>query len=228
MITGTSRGLGLEICKQLINPSHTIFSISRSDNVELSELAAEQGCTFHFMKYDLQNAQGISPFMEGMLKLVNHSDLESITLINNAAQVTPLGAIDCFSPDETIRNVQINLLAPMLLTQSLIKQTEHLHIHRMIVNVSSGSANYAAAGMSAYCASKAALNMFTSCVQLEEHRAVTIYKVDPGMVDTEMQAEARNAEGQPIFDYFRQAKEAGTLKTAESVAKKIVKRVLSP
>ncbi|OBZ17062.1 SDR family NAD(P)-dependent oxidoreductase [Bacillus sp. FJAT-26390] len=123
--------------------------------------------------------------------------------------------------------MQINLLAPMLLTQSLIKQTDHLELKRIIVNVSSGSANYAAAGMSAYCASKAALNMFTSCVQLEEHRAVTVYKVDPGMVDTEMQAEARQVEGQPVFDYFRQAKEAGSLKTAESVAKKIVKRVLS-
>ena len=78
-----------------------------------------------------------------------------------------------------------------------------------------------------YCASKAALNMFTSCVQLESHSSLTTYTVDPGMVDTEMQALARNAEDLPVSAFLREVKETGSLKSAETVAKKIVKRVLS-
>jgi benzil reductase ((S)-benzoin forming) len=154
-------------------------------------------------------------------------DVESITLINNAAQVTPLGPIDICTPDETVRNIQINLLAPILLTQSLIKQTQQLDIDRIVVNISSGSAKHAAAGMSVYCASKAALNMFTSCVQLESHRSLTTYTIDPGMVDTDMQALVRNEEGLPIAAFFKEIKETGSLKSAEDVAKKIVKRVLN-
>lgn len=138
-----------------------------------------------------------------------------------------MGSIDSCSPEATVRSVQINLLAPILLTQSLILQTEQWNIHRIIVNISSGSAKQAAPGMSLYCASKAALNMFTSCVQIESHRTLTTYTVDPGMVDTEMQSVARNEKALPISTFFREAKESGSLKSAADVAKKIVKRVLN-
>jgi benzil reductase ((S)-benzoin forming) len=47
------------------------------------------------------------------------------------------------------------------------------------------------------------------------------------MVDTDMQADARNEEGFPLSAFFREAKEQGSLKSAADVAKKIVKRVLS-
>ncbi|KRE40005.1 SDR family NAD(P)-dependent oxidoreductase [Paenibacillus sp. Soil522] len=227
IVTGTSRGLGFEICKQLIKRNHLIISIARNNNDTLLELAAQNNCEMHFVKYDLQYTEGISDLIQGILKLVINTKLESITLINNAAQVTPLGSIDCCTPEETVRNVQTNLLAPILLTQSLIKQTEQWGIHRVIVNISSGSAKQAAAGMSVYCASKAALNMFTSCIQLESHRSLTTYTVDPGMVDTDMQAVARIEEGLPMSDFFREVKETGSLKSADDVAKKIVKRVLT-
>ena len=81
--------------------------------------------------------------------------------------------------------------------------------------------------MSLYCASKAALNMFTSCIQLEDHKSLTVYKVDPGMVDTSMQEVARNQEGLAVANFFREAKETGALKSAEDAAKKIVRRVLA-
>jgi benzil reductase ((S)-benzoin forming) len=227
IVTGTSRGLGFEICKQLIKPNHQIFSIARNNNDFLLELATQNDCNMHFVNYDLQYTEGISDLIQGILNLVLNTELKSITLINNAAQVTPLGPIGCCTPEETVRNIQTNLLAPILLTQSLIKKTEQWNIHRIIVNISSGSAKNAAAGMSVYCASKAALNMFTSCIQLESHKSLTTYTVDPGMVDTDMQTVARNEENLPIAAFFREVKETGYLKSAEDVAKKIVRRVLT-
>ncbi|MEC0242727.1 SDR family NAD(P)-dependent oxidoreductase [Paenibacillus dokdonensis] len=226
IITGTSRGLGYEICKQLIKRNHLIFSVARNNNDSLIELAAQNDCKLHFVKYDLQNIDGISELIRGIMKRVNE-EVESITLINNAAQVTPLGNIDNYRPEEAVKSIQTNLLAPILLTQSLINQTAERNVHRIIVNVSSGSAKDATAGMSLYCASKAALNMFTSCIQLEDHKSLTIYKVDPGMVDTTMQELARNQEGLSIAAFFKEAKEKGALKSAEDVAKKIVRRVLA-
>lgn len=44
--------------------------------------------------------------------------------------------------------------------------------------------------------------------------------VDPGMVDTDMQAEARNEEGFALSAFFREAKEQGSLKSAADAAKK--------
>lgn len=227
IVTGSSRGLGLEICKQLINRNHFIFSIARNNNESLLHLAANNECTMHFMKYDLQNIEGISDLIQGVLNLIPNTELESITLINNCAQVTPLGPIDCFTAEETVRNVQINLLSPIVLSQSLLQKTEQWDTHRVIVNISSGSAKQPAAGMAVYCASKAALNMFTSCIQLENHKALTTYTVDPGMIDTDMQAIARNEERLPVASFFREAKENGALKSAQDIAEKIVKKILT-
>ena len=92
--------------------------------------------------------------------------------------------------------------APILLAQSLVQQTESWQVHRSIINISSGSAEFPTAGMSLYCSTKAALNMFTSSIQLEQHRALTIYTVDPGMMDTEMQAVARRENGCPSHPIF--------------------------
>ncbi|WP_152399170.1 SDR family NAD(P)-dependent oxidoreductase [Paenibacillus cellulositrophicus] len=226
IITGTSRGLGYEICKQLINRNHLIFAVARNHNDSLIEFAAQHRCKLHFVKYDLQNIDGISELIRGIMERV-HDEIESITLINNAAQVTPLGNIDDCRPEDAVKSIQTNLLAPILLTQSLINQTDEKNVHRIIVNVSSGSAKDAVAGMSVYCASKAALNMFTSCIQLEDHKSLTIYKVDPGMVDTSMQEVARNQKGLAVANFFKEAKETGALKSAEDAAKKIIRRVLA-
>lgn len=225
IVTGSSRGLGFEICKQLIRSDHLIFAIARSNIDALTQLAEQNECTIHFVEYDLQNLEGIPGLMERILQLIPPTKLESITLINNAAQVTPLGPIDCFTAEETVQNIQLNLLSPILLTQSLLQQTKRRDVQRIIVNISSGSAKQSAAGMSLYCASKAALNMFTSCVQLENHKGLTTYTIDPGMMDTDMQAAARNEDRLPVVSFFREAKETGALKTAQDVARKIVSKL---
>ncbi|WP_314587852.1 SDR family NAD(P)-dependent oxidoreductase [Paenibacillus terrigena] len=227
IVTGSSRGLGFEICKQLIKRNHLIFSIARNNNDLLLELASQYECKLHIVKYDLQYSEGIPGLIQEILKVISNTVLESITLINNAAQVMPLGPISCCTPEETVRSVQTNLLAPILMTQSLLKQTEQWNVHRTIVNISSGSGKHAAAGMSVYCASKSAINMFTSCIQLESHRALTAYTVDPGMIDTDMQDVARNEESLPMAAFFKEVKETGALKSTENVAKKIVKRILA-
>ena len=67
IVTGTSRGLGFEICKQLIRSNHMIFSIARNSNDFLSELAAQNDCKLHFIKYDLQNLRGYQTSFKGFL-----------------------------------------------------------------------------------------------------------------------------------------------------------------
>lgn len=84
------------------------------------------------------------------------------------------------------------------------------------------------AGMSAYCSSKAGLNMFTECVSMEQQNAanpVRLVAVYPGMIDTGMQSAARNSEVDrlPTAHFFRQAYDEGTLETPEQTAEKIIR-----
>ncbi|MBP2000591.1 benzil reductase ((S)-benzoin forming) [Paenibacillus shirakamiensis] len=227
ILTGTSRGLGFEMCSRLIQCGHRIISISRTAHDELEQLAAQHRVPFHFLKYDLQQVEGISDVMQGILEHMPVEHIKSITLINNSAQITPLGSIQLYSPEDIIRNIQVNFTAPVLLTQLLLKYTEHWNIHRNIVNISSASAHYAAPGMSMYCASKAAIHMFTCCIQLENHKDLSIYTIDPGMMDTTLQMSARNEKRLSIAPLFREAKEKGELRAPGEVAEEIVEKLLT-
>lgn len=66
-----------------------------------------------------------------------------------------------------------------------------------IIDVTSGAASLPISGLSAYCASKAALNIFNKCLAKEEPE-VTVVAFEPGTVDTAMHAFIR-AEAQPAM-----------------------------
>lgn len=95
-------------------------------------------------------------------------ELEMICLINNAAMLEPLKSIEECGAWEINKNLQISLIAPIVLSSCFIKQTHHFQGRRKIINISSGSGKYPAPDMSIYCTAKAGLNMFTHCVGAEQ------------------------------------------------------------
>ncbi|WP_430083382.1 SDR family NAD(P)-dependent oxidoreductase [Paenibacillus ferrarius] len=136
------------------------------------------------------------------------ANIASLTLINNAAQVSPIKMIDECTPNEIAAHVQLNLTAPVLLTSSFLANTSDWKVKRRIVNISSGSALYPAHSMSLYCSTKSALNMFTQCVGLEQNHilnAAQIIAVNPGMMDTDMQTTARNSQFE-LASFFSEQK----------------------
>jgi benzil reductase ((S)-benzoin forming) len=115
----------------------------------------------------------------------------------------------------------------MVLTSCFLEATEALPIRKTIVNVISGSANYPAPGMSAYCSAKAGLLMFTKCVAMEQEPRrypARVVAFDPGMMDTPMQAEARRIEF-PMNGFFSKAAAEGKLADAETVASRLLDRL---
>jgi short-subunit dehydrogenase len=66
-----------------------------------------------------------------------------------------------------------------------------------IFMVSSLAGQNAIAGMAAYCASKAALDHFTTCLMLEvRHQGVKVTTLAPGSVDTDFGADRGRRAGQ--------------------------------
>ena len=110
-------------------------------------------------------------------------------IVNNAAVLTPLARIADSDPVEWQRNLQINVMGPYLLTQAALPHLRRAAQGR-VINVSSGAAVRPTAGWSAYCASKAALNMLTAVLAKEEP-SIAALAVRPGVVDTAMQAALR-------------------------------------
>lgn len=211
IITGTSRGIGEQLALMLLQKGHAVYGIARSHSMTLDRYERYT----HYM-YDLSEPSGLELLMENIIGSMELEDTDTVYLINNASMLEPLGKIDRCGAAEIAKNVQITLIAPMILTSYFLNQTNGYKARRKIMNISSGSGVYPAPSMSAYCTAKAGLNMFTQCVGLEQasgENPVQIIAVNPGMVDTEMQSMARDQDEKKfeLAGAFSQAYESGQL-----------------
>ncbi|MFX3647782.1 MAG: SDR family NAD(P)-dependent oxidoreductase [Paenibacillus sp.] len=229
IITGTSKGIGLQLADLLLAKGDYVYGISRGRS-DLLESGEEWSGRYRHIQYDLADLTGIDDLVKRVLDQIPCQEASFIGLINNAAMLEPLRPINQCSAEEISRSLNISLAAPMIWSSSFIQQTNHLSARRKIVNLSSGSASYPAPSMAVYCTSKAGLNMFTQCVSLEQtgrQNPVEIMAFDPGMVDTDLQAAARgkSTEEFALSGLFNQVYEAGQLRSPRDVAQQLVERI---
>jgi benzil reductase ((S)-benzoin forming) len=222
IITGTSSGIGKELARVLIENGNFVYGISRRDSSVLSK----HKNYIHF-NFDLSNILGIELILNKIFDRIDLNNTDRICLINNAAMLEPLKTIEQCNSEDIIMNLQVSLIAPMLLTSCFIKQTDNFPNRRKIINISSGSGTYPAPAMSVYCTAKAGINMFTQCVGAEQtsrKNPIEVIAVDPGMVETEMQKTARGKNDQEfeMARFFRQAHQTGQLQSAEVLVKHLI------
>ncbi|MFF2887336.1 SDR family NAD(P)-dependent oxidoreductase [Paenibacillus sp. NPDC057967] len=218
IITGTTSGIGAQLAKDLLEQGANVYGIARRTPQELASYG-----TYQHFSFDLSKLTDIEGLVNQICERLEERKAEFICLVNNASMLEPLLPIEQCSSDDLINNIQIGLLAPMMLTSAFIKSTSHIHARRKVVNITSGSGSYPAPGMSSYCSAKAGLNMFTQCVGLEQQNQmnpVEVIAVIPGMVDTEMQVIARSKDEHSfaMASLFRQVHDAGQLITPKALS----------
>jgi benzil reductase ((S)-benzoin forming) len=232
IITGSSRGIGLELSRKLLSEYHYVICLSRTENIKTKVYALKNNYRYAFYSIDLSSLTQTVNIMRDLIADIIMKDSESICLINNAAVVEPIKSIENCTTEEIITGINTNLISPIILTSSFINLTNNSIVNRIVINISSGSGVYPAAAMSVYCSTKAGNNMFTQCVGLEQQSSnnpVRIYSVDPGMVNTELQETARNTNNEDFIlrKYFQEAKLNGTLRSPDQVAMKIIEIIKS-
>jgi len=114
-------------------------------------------------------------------------------LVNNASDLgpSPLPPLARLRPDELLRVLAVNTVAPLALVQLTLPELERAH--GRVLDVSSDAAVEAYPGWGGYGASKAALDQL-SAVLAVEHPALRIYAVDPGDMNTAMHRAAEPGE----------------------------------
>lgn len=216
IITGTSRGMGEALARTMLGRGDVVCGISRS---EAPDTLAERPDYIHTC-FDLVQIARIEGMLRSILQRIDPNDYEMICLVNNAAMLEPLKLVEDVLPEEIAANIQISLVAPMILTSVFIRETKGWDLRKKVVQITSGSGSAASPAMSVYSTAKAGLNMFTRCAGTELGERVEVIAVDPGMVDTSMQAIARNknAEDFALSPYFQQAYQEGQLQTPDELA----------
>jgi benzil reductase ((S)-benzoin forming) len=224
-ITGTSRGLGQALARRLLGPENALFCFSRSPNPQLSRQAETSGWTLHYRTVDLTDLQRITPLLEECFGLVDSPS--SLTLINNAGVVEPIGPIDTVPAARIAGNIRLNLTALMVLSSAFIRLAEPYGCPKTILNISSGAGRHPYDGWGPYCAAKAGVDMFSRCLAAEQElreQPVRVVSIAPGVVDTEMQKRIREVDPSRFSrkDKFLRLKREDQLDSPERTAARLL------
>lgn len=216
IVTGTTKGLGAALVSQLAREAgNLVIGMSR---------AADSAGNPANVRVDFDRIGDIAPAFARAEAIFSGSKFESAVLLNNAGVVAPVERFDRMDPALVATNINVNLVAPLVLTRLFAERTAGLAPRRLVVNISSGAARRAIAGWSAYCAAKAGLEMATRVAALEAAEDLSICSLAPGVIDTPMQAVVRGAASEAFPDVarFQAMKADGMLRDATDVARDII------
>lgn len=184
LITGASSGIGEATVRLFIKEGAAVCATGRNE-AKLKALSDETGCS-----YVVGDLIGEGEAARIVKKSVAQFGPGSLTTLVNCAGVLHPGA---FGTDKcNLANFKANFGAN---TQAVFEMMEHCipHLKKVglgasIVNVSSVNGLQSFGGVPAYCASKAAVDMFTRCAAVDlAGDGVRVNSVNPGLVLTELQ-----------------------------------------
>ena len=237
ILTGTSRGMGLAMARQLLVPSHTLLGISRSASPELQAQARQSGAALLQWTHDLAETGALARQLDSWLQASplgpDGAPWASASLINNAGvipRISPLGQADAADLAQALR---VDLEAPLVLTGAFLRATEGWPAVRKVLNISSGLGRRPMASQATYCAAKAGMDHFTRCLALEEaHKpgGAKVCSLAPGVIDTDMQVQLRSADAAAFADRdsFVRLKQAGQLTSPEEAARRVLAYLARP
>lgn len=178
VVTGASRGIGRRIARGLARRGAHLVLVARQAEA-LAEVAEEvrgMGVQAWVVAVDLTRA-------EDRARLVAEAEAAGpvYAVVHNAGLEITVG-FEAQRPDEVQRQVDLNLMAPMLLTQDFLPGMRARGAG-VVVMISSLSGKGATPYNAVYAATKHGLNGFTSSLRMElEGTGVHVGVVCPGFV----------------------------------------------
>ena len=196
VITGASRGIGLEMARILIAQGHSVYGAVRNpDGATDLQAAGPAG----ILKLDIGDMESINNFCNELAETIDSLDI----LVNNAGITSnDLGADrrQCnpwqIDPQVVLEETRINALGPMMITRGLVDLLESGD-NPVVLNTSSQLGSMVIGAMMpfdvAYNVSKAAVNMIT-VMSASTNKNICFVTLHPGWVKTDMGTDAAELE----------------------------------
>ena len=228
ILTGHSRGLGLAMAQQLLQPGHTVVGMARHTS---NALQPPPGAHLEQWQLDLADGTQAAERLHHWLLQQGPGCYASASLINNAGvipHIAPLGSLHgAQALAEQARALRVGLETPLLLCAVFLQATRAWQVPRKVLNISSGLGRRPMGSQAAYCAAKAGMDHFTRCLALDEAAqpdGARVCSLAPGVIDTAMQVQLRSASAHDFPDApnFAQLQHAGMLSSAEQAARQVL------
>lgn len=178
LVTGASRGIGLEFCRQLKARGDNVVAVCRSPSEALANLGVE---VMHGIDVtDPETVANLAERLQG-----RNIDV----LINNAGVLRRdrLGALGDESTDDMLLQFRTNSLGPLLVTEALLANLGEGAKIGIVTSRMGSVADNTSGGYYGYRMSKAAVNIAgVSLARDLADRRIAVALLHPGYVRTDM------------------------------------------
>lgn len=236
ILTGVSSGLGEALFDELNAAGDRILAIGRRfTGPQLAAADREP----HRIRLHTSDLADLSTLPDSRELASFAGEVETVAMIHNAAVIGPFDAIGALPAGEIDAAVTVNLVAPMVLTNALLAgglrgdrggEPGGEGSRRVsVLFISSSAAHRVSGGRSVYSATKRGGEAFFEALaaQYAGDDRVYVAVVDPGIMDTPMQATIRRVARSDAYfpdrDRFLTRHQRGELPRPAEVARRIIR-----
>ena len=183
VITGTSRGIGLELARQLLERGDVVDAAARKpeESRGLAELRERHQARLRLVACDVSSDASVASFAEALAP----GDVD--VLVNNAGIMGRRAGIETVDPKDVIATFDTNAVGPLRVTRALLPR---LKKGAKVAAITSGMGSIednTSGGAYGYRMSKAALNMAMRSMSVDfRDRGIVAVTINPGWVVTDM------------------------------------------
>lgn len=179
LVTGASRGIGLECARAVAADGAHVTLMARSESLlraHCERLAAEKHSA-DFITADLTR-------YEDCIELVRNEKYD--VLVNSAGCARHASFLEV-SPNDYKAVMQLNIEAMFFLTQAVVTTMIEHNIAGSIINISSQMGHVGGPERAVYCASKHAVEGFTKAAALElGAHGIRVNSIAPTFIETDL------------------------------------------
>lgn len=178
LVTGGVRGVGAGISKTFLAAGATVIACARRP---ADAPVAYDGREIEYLPCDVRDGDAVQGMIDAVL--ARHGRLD--TLVNNAGGA-PFALAAEASKNFHAKIVELNLLAPLLVSQAANAVMQKQPDGGSIVMISSVSGHRPSPGTAAYGAAKAGIDNLTQSLAVEWAPKVRVNSLVVGLVETEL------------------------------------------
>jgi len=203
VVTGTSKGFGRVIALDLAERGHRVVATARRE-ADLAALRGAASADVDGALFDVTDSEAVAAAFAEIER--RHGRIDA--LINNAGYGL-YGPVEAVDEAEALRQFDTNTLGAWRTVRAVLPGMRE-RANGLIVNITSGAARLPIPLMGMYCASKAALHMWSEVLRYEVRRyGVRVAVVEPGAYRTGWQTDSLSvADGGPELPYRGRVRDA--------------------
>ncbi|MDH3901789.1 MAG: SDR family oxidoreductase [Xanthomonadales bacterium] len=175
LVTGANRGIGLELCRQLVSRGDEVIAVCRKAGDELQSLSLRviEGIDVS----DTESINSLAVTMGG----------EKLDWLINNAGILSVETLDSLNIKAMEQQFRVNSLGPLQVTAALLKNLPGGSKVGIVTSRMGSIDDNNSGGYYGYRMSKAAVNMAGKSLSRDlEGRGVAVALLHPGMVSTDM------------------------------------------